>query len=103
MKQKSSVSTELTSMTDRNMSKFITYYSTTSRELRQSIRARMTEIMMPKRCGADSSSKDIVCGHMRRTCGRKTDGVQRPGAITLGDRVPGSKIHHRYAKRVKFH
>jgi hypothetical protein len=94
MEQKSSVLTELTSMADRNISGFITYDSTTSRELRQSVRARMTETMMPERCGGGNNSKGIVCGCLRRTHGRNTDGVQWPRAITPRDHVPGSKILH---------
>jgi hypothetical protein len=95
MKRKSSVSTEINSMADRNISRFITYDSTTSREFRQSIGARMTEATMLERCGAGSSSKSVVCGHLRRTRGRKTDGIQQPGAITPGDHVPGRKILHK--------
>jgi hypothetical protein len=95
MEWKSSVSTELTSMVDRNIFVFITYYSTTSRELQQSVEARVTETTMPERCGADSSSKCLVCERLRRMCGRKTDGVQQPETITLDDHVPGSKIHHK--------
>jgi hypothetical protein len=55
----------------------------------------VTEMAMPERCRDDSSSKSVVCGSLRRMRGRKTDGVQRPGAITSGDHVPGSKILHR--------
>jgi hypothetical protein len=95
MKWKSSASTELASMADNNISGFITCYSTTSREIQQNIGARMTEMTMPERCGASSSSKGIVCGCLWRMHGWKTDGVQRPGAITPSDHVPGSKIIHR--------
>jgi hypothetical protein len=75
MKQKSSVSTELTNMADRNISGFITYDSTTSREFQQGIRARMTETIMPERCGGGSIIKGIVCGRLRRVHDKKTDGV----------------------------
>jgi hypothetical protein len=95
MEQKSSVSTELTSMVDRNISRFITYDSTTSRELRQSVGARVTETTMPKRCGSDNNSKGVVCGRLRRTRARKTDVAQQIRAITPGDHVHGSKILHR--------
>jgi hypothetical protein len=103
MERKSSVSTELTGMVDRNIRGFITYESITSRELRQGIGARMTKMMMPERCGGGSSSKGVVCGCLRRARGRKTDGVQWPEAITPSDHVSGSKILHRWAKRIKFH
>jgi hypothetical protein len=46
MKQKSNVLTELANMADKNISGFITYYSTTSREIRQSNGVRMTETTM---------------------------------------------------------
>jgi hypothetical protein len=95
MKQKSSVSIELASIPDRNISWFITCYRTTSRELRQSVRARMSKTTMPERCGAGSSSEGVMCERLRRMSGRKADGVQQPGAITPGDHVPGSKILHR--------
>jgi hypothetical protein len=82
-------------MVDKNISGFITYDSTTSRELQQSVGARMTEMMMPKRCGASSSSKGAICGRLTMAHGKKTDGVQQPVAITPGDHIPGSKILHR--------
>jgi hypothetical protein len=71
MKWKNSVSTELLGVADLNILGFITCYSTTSRELQQSVRARMTETMMTERCDPNSSSKGVVCGRLRRTCGRK--------------------------------
>jgi hypothetical protein len=73
---KSSMLIDLRSMADRNILGFIAYNRTTSRELRQSIRVRVTETIMLERCGGDSSSKGVVCGCLRRMCGRKTDGVQ---------------------------
>jgi hypothetical protein len=90
-------------MADRNISEFITNNGNSSRELRQSVEARVIETTVPERRGGSSSSKDVVCGRLRSTRGRKTDGVQRPGAITPGDHVSGSKILHREVKRVKFH
>jgi hypothetical protein len=95
MERKSSVSTELTSMVDKNISGFIIDNSTTSRKLRQGVGARMTETTMPERCGVGKSSKGVVCGRLRRTLGRKAYHVQWPRAITPGDYVPGSKILHR--------
>jgi hypothetical protein len=62
----------------------------------------VTKTTMLERCGGGSSSKGIVCGHLR-TCGRKMDGVQRPKAITPSDHIPSRKILHRLAKRVEFH
>jgi hypothetical protein len=53
--------------------------------------------------GGMSSSKGVVCGRLRSTCGRKMDGVQRPKAITSDDHITGSKILYIEAKRVKFH
>jgi hypothetical protein len=93
MERKSSMSTELTSMADMNISRFITNNCTRSRNLQQSVEARVTKTIVLERCGGGSSSKGIVCGRLR-TCGRKTEGVHRPGAITHGDHVPGSKILH---------
>jgi hypothetical protein len=61
MKWKSSVSTELASMADRNISEFITYDRTTSRELQQSVGARMTKAIMLERCGAGSNSRGVIC------------------------------------------
>jgi hypothetical protein len=90
-------------MAFRNISEFITNNGNSSRELRQSVEARVIETAVPERRGGSSSSKDVVCGRLRSTRGRKTDGVQRPGAITPGDHVSGSKILHREVKRVKFH
>jgi hypothetical protein len=59
---------------------------------------------VPERCGDNmSSSKGIVCGYLRSTCGKKMDGVQWPQAITPDDHVPSSKIFHKEAQRVKFH
>jgi hypothetical protein len=88
MEQKSSVSTELTSMVDRNILGFVTYDSTTSRELRQSVGVSMTETTMLERCGVGSCSKGVVCGRLRRMCGsRKMNGVKRPRAITPGDHI----------------
>jgi hypothetical protein len=89
------MSAKLTSMEDRNISGFITYNSTTSRELRQSIGASVIETTVPKRYGGGSNSKKVVCGCLRMTRGRKTDGVQLPEAITPSDHVPGSKILHK--------
>jgi hypothetical protein len=80
------MSIELASMADRNISGFITNNHTGSRELQQSVRA--------KRWGS-SSSKGVVCGCLRSTRGRKTDGVQWPRGITPGGHVLGSKILHR--------
>jgi hypothetical protein len=82
-------------MADRYISGFITYNRIRSRELRQSVGARVTKTTVPERCGAGSSSKGILSGHLKRMLGRKTNGVQRPRAITPGDRVPGRKILHR--------
>jgi hypothetical protein len=76
MKRKSSVSTELANMADREMLGFIICYITTNRELQQSVRARMTEMMMLERCGVNSSSEGVVCGRLRRMRGNKTDRVQ---------------------------
>jgi hypothetical protein len=64
MEQKSSMSTELASMTDRNISGFITYNRTRNRKLRQSVGARVTETVVPEQRGGGSSSKGIVCGHL---------------------------------------
>jgi hypothetical protein len=47
MEWMSSVSTQLISMVDRNISGVIKYDSTTSRELLQSVGARVTETMIP--------------------------------------------------------
>jgi hypothetical protein len=69
------MSTELSSMADRNILGFITSYSTTSGELHQSIRTRMTETTMSERSGVGNSSKGVECGCLRRMCGRKTVGV----------------------------
>jgi hypothetical protein len=44
-----------------------------------------------------------MCSGWWSTRSRKTDGVQRPRAIAPNDCVPGIKILHRKAKRVKFH
>jgi hypothetical protein len=89
------MSTELTSMTDMNISGFITYNRTTSTELRQSVGTRVTNMTVPEQCVGGSSNKGILCGCLRWMRGWKTDGVQRPRAITPGDHVPGSKILHR--------
>jgi hypothetical protein len=69
------MSTELASMVDKNISRFITCYNTTSGELRQSIHAKMIETMMLERCGAGNNSKGVECGCLRRMSGRKIDGV----------------------------
>jgi hypothetical protein len=95
MEWMSSVSTQLISMVDRNISGVIKYDSTTSRELLQSVGARVIETMIPNRCGAGSSSNGIACGRLKRTRGKKTDGVQWPKAITHDDHVPGSMVLHR--------
>jgi hypothetical protein len=87
--------TELASMADLNISEFITYNCTRSREFQQRIRARVTETTVPEQHEGGSSSKGVVCGCMRRTCGRKMDVVQWFRAITPGDHVPDSKILHR--------
>jgi hypothetical protein len=81
-------------MADRNILEFITYDSTTSRELRESVGERMTETTMPERCGG-SNSKGVVCRCLRMMCSRKMYGVQRPIAIIPDDHIPGSKILHR--------
>jgi hypothetical protein len=90
-------------MEDRNISGFSTNNSTSGRELRQSVEAKVTEIAMPERCGCSSSSKGVVCGRLSSMHGRKTDSVQWLRAITPDDHIPGSKILHRDTKRVKFH
>jgi hypothetical protein len=59
--------------------------------------------MVPEQCGGGSSSKGIVCGCLRGTCGKKMDDVQWPRAITPSDHVSNRKILHRKAKKVKFH
>jgi hypothetical protein len=89
------MSTELANMVDKNISGFITCYITNSGELQQSIRAKMTGMTMLERCGVGNNSKGVEYRLLRRMHGRKMDGVQRPGAITPGDHVPGSKILHR--------
>jgi hypothetical protein len=96
------MSTELASMAYRNISEFFIDDRTSSRELRQSAGVRVTETAVLERCGGNNSSKGVVCERMRIS-GRKTDGVQWPGAITPDDHIPGSKILHRYVKWVKFH
>jgi hypothetical protein len=94
MQQKSSMSTKLTIMADRNISSFITDNHTRSREFQQSVGARVTETMVSKRRRGSSNNKGVICGCLRSTRGRKTNGVHRPGAITPGDHIPGSKILH---------
>jgi hypothetical protein len=77
-----------------NISGFITNNIISSRELRQSIGARVTKTAVLEQCGGSSSSKDVVCGRMRSMHGRKMDGVQRPKAITHVDHISSSKILH---------
>jgi hypothetical protein len=63
----------------------------------------VTKMVMPKQRGGGGGSnncKNIVCGCLRSTCGRKMDGVHWPRAITPCDHIPGSRILHREAKRV---
>jgi hypothetical protein len=48
MKQKSSMLTELTSMVDMNISRFITYNRSRSRELQQRVGGRVTEKTVPE-------------------------------------------------------
>jgi hypothetical protein len=95
MEQKSSMSTELASMIDRNISEFITYNRTRCRKLQQSIGARVTETAILERHGGGNNSKGVVCGCLRSTCGRKTDDVHKPRAITPGVHVPVIKILHK--------
>jgi hypothetical protein len=100
MEQKSSTSTELASMTDRNISGFITYNRTRNRKLRQSIGARVTETAVPERCGGGSSSKGIVCGYLRSTRDRKMDDVQWPEAITPCVRLKTHKKSPRVVQKI---
>jgi hypothetical protein len=90
-------------MANRNIFRFITNNGTSTRKLRQSIGAKVIEMAVLDRRKGGGSSKGIVCGGMRSTCDRKTDGVKQPRAIAPGDHVPSSEVLHRETKRVKFH
>jgi hypothetical protein len=74
MKQKSSISTKLASMVDRNILRFITDDHTSSRVLRQSVGVRVTKTVAPERRRGISINKGVVCEHMRSS-GRKTNGI----------------------------
>jgi hypothetical protein len=89
MEWKSSISTELTSMINRNILGFITYNCTKSR------RVRVTEMTVPEQHGGGNNSKGVVCGCLRSTRGKKTDDIQQPEAVIPGDHVSGSKILHK--------
>lgn len=59
--------------------------------------AGVPKVAMPDRGG--STGEECVGSERRH---RWMEGVERPQAIAPGDHVPGTKILHREAKRVKF-
>jgi hypothetical protein len=61
MKRKSSISTKLASMVDRNILRFITDDHTSSRVLRQSVGVRVTKTVAPERRRGISINKGVVC------------------------------------------
>ena len=91
---------QLTGMTNRLASGPITQDATGTGELRERLMARMTKSTMPQVGRGSRSSSDKCRG---RLCGlRSVQVVEGPRTIAPGDHVPGTKILHRKAERVKF-